>query len=233
VILGIAVDRSEQNSSDKLAGLVVYDEDAVADESEETATVVVPVEFLASESIDWTSLSTINASANTWLQVTGCGISTCVMDTTEETSTWWLTHDAWGNLNSVGCPYFDWRCPQGSVVRYIYGHHLTNEKQGFSPLAQISSNEDLAALGYARLVQEDSVKTFRPAYGLVVEESYLYLRYVPTKANLSEWLSHIAADAKYFNPDVSVSDCSEVLVLVTCSNVLPGPKPRSAVVFVR
>jgi sortase B len=230
---GLAAVQIERNSMDRLRELVLYDPDAAQGHVIENEEGLESEAFIGSDSIDWNALEEIDSNAETWLQVTGCGISTCVMSTTEDTASWWLTHDAWGNLNSIGCPYFDWRCTADSPASYVYGHHLTNEAQGFSPLASVSSQDDLTSLGIAILAAQGSEKIYRPAYWLVVEESYLYLRYVPDRSQFSDWLSHIADDATYAVANMDETDYSEALVLVTCSNVLPGPKQRVATVFVR
>jgi sortase B len=213
---------------------------------------------VAPRDIDWTSLTAANGEVAGWLVVEGTTISLPVVAEKSSCPTWWLSHDLWGNVNSMGWPYLDARCAtstssatsattaDGSVssthngattssnttLRVVYGHHLWEQSYGFSPLTQLTTASALAATAGTRWITSSSTTYYQPLCALNVPATYEPLCNLPA-APTSAWLQRLASDAHTTSSQVNtlIANARDVLILITCNSLMPGA-PRCAVVYI-
>lgn len=173
-----------------------------------------------------------------WLTVEGTSISYPVVQPSEdEDADFYLTHDYWGALSGVGCPYLDQRASAEGAHLLVYGHHLSLSDQMFSPIYQAYLQEVFDGIGTATWTAPDGETTeFTPVFALSVDKSYAAIQTFSfsSKAELHAWLRTVAAGATAEREgwEELVQDADRVLTLVTCSSTMAGQRERTLLVFV-
>lgn len=185
-----------------------------------------------------------------WLSVTGTQVDTPVAQLTDDMpANYYLTHDIWGERNTVGCPFIDSRSDARAAHILVFGHRIGWTDAAFTSLWDGYMPDRFTTLGAAswEIPSEDKgsiegdgarrgeVVTFQPLCALHVEADYAAIQRFsfPDVDTLRSWLAEIANDATARAPHLTerIASAERVLSLVTCSEANGHSTTRTIIVF--
>lgn len=187
--------------------------------------------------VGWGRLTSSYPDFVAWLEVEGTPISLPVVQPPpEKPRDWYLTHNAEGAWDALGCPYLDARTDVRSRNLLVFAHHRFGSDLMFSPLVGAQRKEVFDSLGSARLSMPDgSIWSFRPLCALEVDASFQAIQRFsfPGRSEFRSWLSDLAKEASTESEEANalIRSAERVLTLVTCSSPIPGQRWRTIVIF--
>lgn len=187
--------------------------------------------------VGWGRLTSSYPDIVAWLEVEGTPISLPVVQPPpEKPHDWYLSHNAEGAWDALGCPYLDTRTDVRGRNLLAFAHHRFGSDLMFSPLVGAQRKEVFDSLGSARLSMPDGTsRAFRPLCVLEVDASFQAIQRFsfPGRSEFRSWLSDLAKEASIASEeaDVLIRRAERVLTLVTCSSPIPGQRWRTIVVF--
>lgn len=187
--------------------------------------------------VGWGRLTSSYPDFVAWLEVEGTPISLPVVQPPpEKPRDWYLTHNAEGAWDALGCPYLDARTDVRGRNLLVFAHHRFGSDLMFSPLVGAQRKEVFDSLGSARLSMPDgSIWSFRPLCALEVDESFQAIQRFsfPGRSEFRSWLSDLAKEASTESEEANalIRSAERVLTLVTCSSPIPGQRWRTIVIF--
>lgn len=187
--------------------------------------------------VGWGRLTSSYPDFVAWLEVEGTPISLPVVQPPpEKPRDWYLTHNAEGAWDALGCPYLDARADVRGRNLLVFAHHRFGSDLMFSPLVGAQRKEVFDSLGSARLSMPDgSIWSFRPLCALEVDASFQAIQRFsfPGRSEFRSWLSDLAKEASTESEEANalVRSAERVLALVTCSSPIPGQRWRTIVIF--
>ena len=125
-------------------------------------------------SVGWGRLTSSYPDIVAWLEVEGTPISLPVVQPPpEKPHDWYLSHNAEGAWDALGCPYLDTRTDVRGRNLLVFAHHRFGSDLMFSPLVGAQRKEVFDSLGSARLSMPDGTsRAFRPLCVLEVDASF-------------------------------------------------------------
>ncbi len=187
--------------------------------------------------VGWGRLTSSYPDIVAWLEVGGTPISLPVVQPPpEKPRDWYLTHNAEGAWDALGCPYLDARTDVRGRNLLVFAHHRFGSDLMFSPLVGAQRKEVFYSLGSARLSMPDgSIWSFRPLCALEVDASFQAIQRFsfPGRSEFRSWLSDLAKEASTESEEANalIRSAERVLTLVTCSSPIPGQRWRTIVIF--
>lgn len=187
--------------------------------------------------VGWGRLTSSYPDFVAWLEVEGTPISLPVVQPPpEKPRDWYLTHNAEGAWDALGCPYLDARTDVRGRNLLVFAHHRFGSDLMFSPLVGAQRKEVFDSLGSARLSMPDgSIWSFRPLCALEVDASFQAIQRFsfPGRSEFRCWLSDLAKEASTESEEANalIRSAERVLTLVTCSSPIPGQRWRTIVIF--
>lgn len=187
--------------------------------------------------VGWGRLTSSYPDFVAWLEVEGTPISLPVVQPPpEKPRDWYLTHNAEGAWDALGCPYLDARTDVRSRNLLVFAHHRFGSDLMFSPLVGAQRKEVFDSLRSARLSMPDgSIWSFRPLCALEVDASFQAIQRFsfPGLSEFRSWLSDLAKEASTESEEANalIRSAERVLTLVTCSSPIPGQRWRTIVIF--
>lgn len=187
--------------------------------------------------VGWGRLTSSYPDFVAWLEVEGTPISLPVVQPPpEKPRDWYLTHNAEGAWDALGCPYLDARTDVRGRNLLVFAHHRFGSDLMFSPLVGAQRKEVFDSLGSARLSMPDgSIWSFRPLCALEVDASFQAIQRFsfPGRSEFRSWLSDLAKEASTESEEANalIRSAERVLTLVTCSSPIPGQRWRTIVIF--
>lgn len=187
--------------------------------------------------VGWGRLTSSYPDFVAWLEVEGTPISLPVVQPPpEKPRDWYLTHNAEGAWDALGCPYLDARTDVRGRNLLVFAHHRFGSDLMFSPLVGAQRKEVFDSLGSARLSMPDgSIWSFRPLCALEVDASFQAIQRFsfPGLSEFRSWLSDLAKEASTESEEANalIRSAERVLTLVTCSSPIPGQRWRTIVIF--
>lgn len=187
--------------------------------------------------VGWGRLTSSYPDFVAWLEVEGTPISLPVVQPPpEKPRDWYLTHNAEGAWDALGCPYLDARTDVRSRNLLVFAHHRFGSDLMFSPLVGAQRKEVFDSLGSARLSMPDgSIWSFRPLCALEVDASFQAIQRFsfPGRSEFRSWLSDLAKEASTESEEANalIRRAERVLTLVTCSSPIPRQRWRTIVIF--
>lgn len=187
--------------------------------------------------VGWGRLTSSYPDFVAWLEVEGTPISLPVVQPPpKKPRDWYLTHNAEGAWDALGCPYLDARTDVRGRNLLVFAHHRFGSDLMFSPLVGAQRKEVFDSLGSARLSMPDgSIWSFRPLCALEVDASFQAIQRFsfPGRSEFRSWLSDLAKEASTESEEANalVRSAERVLTLVTCSSPIPGQRWRTIIIF--
>lgn len=187
--------------------------------------------------VGWGRLTSSYPDFVAWLEVEGTPISLPVVQPPpEKPRDWYLTHNAEGAWDALGCPYLDARTDVRGHNLLVFAHHRFGSDLMFSPLVGAQRKEVFDSLGSARLSMPDgSIWSFRPLCALEVDASFQAIQRFsfPGRSEFRSWLSDLAKETSTESEEANalIRSAERVLTLVTCSSPIPGQRWRTIVIF--
>ncbi len=174
-----------------------------------------------------------------WLEVDGTTIDLPIAGRSSDSS-WFLTHNVWGQDSEIGCPYLDERCSPTSPVVIVYGHNIFGTSLMFSQLATLSSDHGGPAGLLGKITTKSGeTRAFYFACLLSFEDNFspLINDLPKTEGDRLDWTTDlIEASSDLSSEALSLlPNTTQTLILVTCSSPFMSLNgdARTAVVFVR
>jgi sortase B len=188
------------------------------------------------QGVDLDDLRTDNPDAVAWLFVEGTAVDSPVVQASDTSRDWYLSHDFWGEPSSWGCPYLDARCSPADAVLMVYGHHVSGTHEAFSDLSDACDPAAFVGLGSCRWDTGDgNTVTLSPLCSLRVESDDGLVGSVLTwpPDDLDGLLAKLCTRAEARSTDWAqgCARAQRALLLVTCSSFLPGQSGRTITVF--
>lgn len=178
-------------------------------------------------------------STASWISVEETPISLPVMQITEGMpSDYYLSHDAWGRVSPLGCPFLDERCSATGRHVLISGHRIIGTDEVFSPIAECYQAEEFKRIGDATWTpQAGTPERFTPLCALQVPARFADIQQFEF-ADTHEfriWLRNIVQEADVCADDWArlAAAAKRALTLVTCAETNGHSSTRTLVVFVQ
>ena len=173
-----------------------------------------------------------------WLRVEGAGIDLPVA-TLEDAmpDDYYLTHDLWGERNSLGCPFIDRRSRPNSRHIMVFGHRIGWTDQMFTPLWNSYEQHRFDELGGAVWeVPGAEEERFRPLCALRVDAYFAPIQRFSWDSDdaFRTWLTELVETASARSPEweALIEDAERALTLITCAEANGRSATRTIVVFV-
>ncbi len=174
-----------------------------------------------------------------WITVERTAISLPVMQVADGMPPdYYLSHDAWGRLSPLGCPFLDERCSLTGRHVLISGHRVVGTDEMFSPLAECFDQSQFNQIGDALWVPRSGAREqFAPLCALRVPARFGDIQRF-SFADTHEfrvWIRSIArsADARADDWERLASSARRALTLVTCAEANGHSSTKTLVVFVQ
>ncbi|MDR1082986.1 MAG: class B sortase [Coriobacteriales bacterium] len=178
--------------------------------------------------VDWEYWQGVNPNIVAWLTVPDTGIDTPIVQASSARPTYYLTHDVFGSLSYIGCPYVNAQCTLESPQVVILGHNIKRLENSFAALANYREWD------FANTHQEMLFQT--PGYKLRL--NVLAADVIPGshRVNISDFAS-VSALRSWISEQYARSDMKyeqmpqtrQVFTFVTCSYVYHPRDERTLV----
>ncbi len=219
---------------------------------EESAWSQLVEDAQVSTSIDWGYLQSINPDIVGWITVENTSISYPLLDPSQRSVEYYLSHDIWGNASSSGCivlaesSSLDAISSSASSMMsgattsalsnqlYVYGHHLSGTTLMFSELGNAWQAPSFSQIGRLHLFTPDAGEViYEPSCAAhIYETDELYFQQTSSLDELNLWFSQVWEKADVTQGE-SCETITQSITLITCSSQLSGQPWRCAITFIQ
>lgn len=189
-----------------------------------------------SPGIAWDELERQNPDICAWVCVTGTSVDYPV---TKRDQSFYLSHDAWGEESSVGCPFMDELCEPDNSHVLVYAHHVAGTTAMFSELSQTTTQggfDEVLGCGSCLWSTRAGSARLRPLCTVVVDKSDqdIQRKRFASAQDLRLWLREQIDRSSARSDDAEqLADTSTRCVsCVTCASDIGGQRERAVVLFV-
>lgn len=160
-----------------------------------------------------------NSDTVAWIKVEGTKVNYSVVQTTD--NDYYLSHDFYGNKNSAGWIFADWRNDLKEFKRntIIYGHNMNNKTMfGSLPSTLFSKKwQNNPNSHYIKLSTPTANTVWKIFSIYTTEPNVSYLRTVFEDEEYRKFITQIQNKSTFnFNTDVSINDY--IITLSTCDD---------------
>lgn len=170
---------------------------------------------------------------NPYLRLENTSISCEIIKTKEPL--YYLNHTKSGKLHYAGWPFIDLTFPKNSFVTTIYGHSVYGTHLAFSDLKFAYESDVFNSLTNGIYFDGNTLKTARKLCAVKISEHDVHLvePNIHSRDQLADFLFALAkSDGSFIeNYKNTVSRVSEILLLVTCSDIALEQPYRTVSVF--